>query len=61
MSNKIRVSKINLVFVTNFMLKQIKINVVVYKIDLKIAQINQSFVKSNWYFGLKIYIYILNK
>lgn len=59
MSNKIRVSKINLVFVTNFMLKQIK--VVVYKIDLKIAQINQSFVKSNWYFGLKIYIYILNK
>ncbi len=38
MSNKIRVSKINLVFVTNFMLKQIK--VVVYKIDLKIAQIN---------------------
>lgn len=40
MSNKIRVSKINLVFVTNFMLKQIKIKVVVYKIDLKIAQIN---------------------
>lgn len=38
MSNKKRVSKINLVFVTNFMLKQIK--VVVYKIDLKIAQIN---------------------
>lgn len=38
MSNKIRVSKINLVFVTNFMLKQIK--VVVYKIDLKIAKIN---------------------
>lgn len=38
MSNKIRVSKINLVFVTNFMLKQIK--VVVYKNDLKIAQIN---------------------
>lgn len=38
MSNKIRVSKINLVFVTNFMLKQIK--VVVYKIDLKIADIN---------------------
>ena len=38
MSNKIRVSKINLVFVTNFMLKQIK--VVVYKINLKIAQIN---------------------
>lgn len=38
MSNKIRVSKINLVFVTNFMLKQIK--VVVYKIDLKIAEIN---------------------
>lgn len=59
MSNKIRVSKINLVFVTNFMLKQIK--VVVYKIDSKIAQINLSFVKSNWYFGLKIYIYILNK
>lgn len=38
MSNKIRVSKINLVFVTNFMLKQIK--VAVYKIDLKIAEIN---------------------